>query len=206
MTSEKTLDMRGRACPEPVVETSQALDHKDIVKLIIIVDNEAAVENVQRMVTSRGWSSIVEKKRDDEYTIKAFRGAKQPPTASEDGRLAWQASEPRPWVAVLIASSCFGRGDDELGRKLMGGFIKTIKQLDPIPECIIFINSGVKLVIQGSDVVAALNELSESGVQVLACGTCLEHFKIMDQVAVGNVSNMLEIASTLVSADRIVRP
>ncbi|MBW1807441.1 MAG: sulfurtransferase-like selenium metabolism protein YedF [Deltaproteobacteria bacterium] len=206
MKPEKTLDMRGRTCPEPVVETGKALSDNDIVKLIIIVDNDAAVENVQRMVTSKGWSSTVEKKSDDEFIVKALRGASQLSTASEDECIVCQAPESRPWVAILIASSCFGRGDDELGRKLMGGFVKTIKQLDPVPECIIFINSGVKLVIQGSEVVDVLKELSESGVQILACGTCLEHFKIMDEIAVGNVSNMLEIASTLVSADRIVRP
>lgn len=114
--------------------------------------------------------------------------------------------EAPPWVAILIASDRLGEGDEELGRKLMKGFIKVIPELAQRPECLIFINGGAHFVAEGSEVLDVLKGLEKNGVQILACGTCLEHFRIKDKVAVGNVSNMLEIASTLASADRVVRP
>lgn len=112
----------------------------------------------------------------------------------------------QPWVAVLIASDRLGEGDDELGRKLMKGFIKVIPELAQRPECMIFINGGAHFVAEGSEVLEVLKGLEQNGVQILTCGTCLDHFRIRDKVAVGNISNMLEIASTLASADRVVRP
>lgn len=117
-----------------------------------------------------------------------------------------EAGEAPPWVVVLIASDRLGEGDDELGRKLMKGFIKVIPELAHKPECLIFINGGVHFVAENSEVLEVLQGLEKNGVQVLACGTCLDHYRIRDKVAVGNVSNMLEIASTLASADRVVRP
>ena len=112
----------------------------------------------------------------------------------------------QPWVVVLIASDRLGEGDEELGRKLMKGFIKVVPELDQKPECMIFINGGAHFVAEGSEVLEVLQSLEKSGVQILTCGTCLDHFQIKDKVAVGNISNMLEIASTLASADRVVRP
>jgi hypothetical protein len=44
------------------------------------------------------------------------------------------------------------------------------------------------------------------GVEVLVCGTCLDHFGINDKLAVGNVSNMYSIIETLSKAGRILRP
>jgi intracellular sulfur oxidation DsrE/DsrF family protein len=42
-----------------------------------------------------------------------------------------------------------------------------------------------------------LRRLVERGVEVLACGTCLEFYQLKDALAVGRVSNMYEIAGLL---------
>ena len=45
----KQIDERGNACPIPVVHTKKALESMDgETKLVVLVDNEPAVQNVTR--------------------------------------------------------------------------------------------------------------------------------------------------------------
>lgn len=112
---------------------------------------------------------------------------------------------------IFINSNTIGRGDDELGVALMKSFLYALtksavpagRQEDK-PSKIIFMNGGVKLVVEGSEVVDSLKELIDSGVQMLACGTCLDFFKLKDKVAVGEVSNMYEILSSFLAADKVI--
>jgi selenium metabolism protein YedF len=99
-----------------------------------------------------------------------------------------------------------GSGDDELGALLLRSFLKTQLQLDEKPEAIIFYNNGVKLCCEGSVLLDDLRELDESGIDIIACGTCLNFFELADRLAVGRVTDMLEIATRLAEAGRVVRP
>jgi len=107
-------------------------------------------------------------------------------------------------VVVLINSEFLGRGDDELGRKLMGSFLRKIWAREPKPDRIVFYNSGVKLLAEGSGVLDAATGLIGAGVDLIACGTCVSHFKLDGKVAAGRVSNMDEIAGILVDSERVV--
>ena len=58
------LDARGLLCPEPVVCTQRAV--KDGKKeLVVLVDAEAAKENVMRFAMSRGYSVTVSREGGD---------------------------------------------------------------------------------------------------------------------------------------------
>jgi hypothetical protein len=81
-----------------------------------------------------------------------------------------------------------------------------LKNLVPRPKTLLFMNGGVKLVAEGSELLDALRELEADGAELLACGTCLDFFKLKEKLRAGKVSNMFEIASRLVAADRVVRP
>ena len=109
-------------------------------------------------------------------------------------------------VVVLFASELLGNGPDELGRVLIRSFVKTLNEVWPKPWRVVLINSGVQLALDGSPVLGDLAALEETGVDLLACGTCLDYFKARDRLRAGRVSNMLEIVATLMSADRVVRP
>ena len=52
---EKIIDCKGMACPLPVVNAKKAADelHTGDV-LTVLVDNEIAVQNLQRFATHRG--------------------------------------------------------------------------------------------------------------------------------------------------------
>jgi len=88
----------------------------------------------------------------------------------------------------------------------MRGFFHTLQELDTLPDKIIFYNSGVKLTVNGSDVLEDIRELAQAGVEMLVCGTCLNFFSLTDRLAVGTISNMYEIADVLTSAGRLIRP
>jgi tRNA 2-thiouridine synthesizing protein A len=107
-------------------------------------------------------------------------------------------------VVLLLAADAFGRGAEELGRLVMRSFLHTLSEVSPRPERIILVNSGVRLVIEDSEVLDDLRLLEEQGTEILACGTCLGYYEIQDKVAVGQISNMYEIASILLGAGKIV--
>jgi selenium metabolism protein YedF len=99
-----------------------------------------------------------------------------------------------------------GHGDDELGQLLLRSFLKTQAQLERKPDAIIFYNDGVRLCCEGSLLVDDLKGLEAAGIEIIACGTCLNFFELADSLAVGRVTDMLEIASRLADAGSIVRP
>lgn len=107
---------------------------------------------------------------------------------------------------VLIDGETVGRGDDDLGRILMGSFLHTLFASDPPPWRIILLNGGVKLASQGSEFVGALTELSGRGVEILSCGTCLDFFHLKEKLQAGRISNMGEIVASLVSATKVLKP
>ena len=189
----RTVDARGLACPKPVLLTSEALEEAD--RVITIVDNEAARQNVSRLAQSRGCTVTVEQKGDGIYLTLAKREAQK---AGEELSAA-------SGVVLFIASDILGRGDNvELGSLLMHSFLNTVAALTTRPESIIFMNNGVKLVTEGSTVLGEIKQLEGQGIEILACGTCLSRLELMDKIAVGQVSNMYTLADTLLKAKKVV--
>lgn len=189
----KIVDARNLACPMPVVLTRKALEEAEEVE--VIVSNPTAKENVKRMGESQGCEVRVEEREDGIhlYLKKARR----------EGSPSWEAS-PRGSLVLVISSEVMGRGQEELGRLLMRAFLHTLGEISPRPDKAVFFNTGVKLVVEGSEVLEDLRALEASGVEILVCGTCLNYFGLGDKVRVGRVSNMYEIASALLSAERAV--
>lgn len=104
----------------------------------------------------------------------------------------------------LIGSEQLGRGSEELGRLLMRNYLYTLAEGPGIPETVIFINSAVKLCAEGSPVLEELNRLQDRGVNLLACGTCLDYFDLGNRLSAGRVSNMYEINDVLNKAGRVL--
>ncbi|MFO8011523.1 MAG: sulfurtransferase-like selenium metabolism protein YedF, partial [Dehalococcoidia bacterium] len=157
-----TIDARGLACPQPVVLTNKAIEESD--EVTTIVDNEVARENVSRLAANKGFGINVEEREGLFYIHLTRQSAGFISADSEP------ASGP---IVVLIGSDTVGRGSEELGRKLMTAFIQVLHDISPKPDTIVFMNSGVKLAVDGSQVVEDLKELEEEGTELLACGTCL---------------------------------
>jgi selenium metabolism protein YedF len=123
----------------------------------------------------------------------------------ETGQAPQAAAAPTTGPLVLtIPSQFMGRGDEELGHVLIRAFFHTLGEVTPLPDTIIFLNSGVMLVVDDSPVLEDIQALSQRGIEILACGTCLGHYGLKDKVAVGEVSNMYTIAETMLGAGRVI--
>ncbi|MDZ4184701.1 MAG: DsrE family protein, partial [Desulfuromonadales bacterium] len=79
-------------------------------------------------------------------------------------------------------------------------------ELEIPPGTIYFINDGVKLVVQDADTVEILQKLAELGIDLAACGLCLDFFKLREKVAVGRITNMLDIVQGMTNAGSVLRP
>ena len=107
-------------------------------------------------------------------------------------------------LVLLVPSDIVGRDDRELGEILIRSFAHTLAEVEPRPDTAIFLNTGVRLVVQGSPVLEDLLTLEQRGTKILACGTCLGHFELKERLAVGEISNMYTIAETLLRAQKVV--
>ena len=192
----KEIDCRGMACPQPVVTAKKAMEDTEGKEFILIVDNLAARDNVERFAKSQEAVVDVEQKGNDFYLRIQKRSACD---------LAGSAQKAEK-VVVYINSNLLGIGEEALGAILMRAFLKTLLDLKPIPTKLIFINSGVHLTSEGSELLETLQALSDKGVGILSCGTCLDFYGLKEKLKVGIISNMYDIAQSLLEADRLIRP
>ena len=196
--SEKQLDCRGLACPNPVLKTKELIDQGDVQRLTVLVDNPAAQENVSRFLQRAGFEVKVEA-QGDTFAVTGSRTDAGPCQV-----LVPEATAAPRKILVLMGSDTLGRGDDFLGSRLMGNFIATLKEMRPELWCVVLVNSGVKLAVAGSEVLAGLQNLEQSGVRLLVCGTCLNHFKLLEAKQVGETTNMLDIITAMQLADKVI--
>lgn len=193
----KRLDCRGQACPHPVLQTKDLVEAGEVEAITVLVDNPAAQENVSRFLARAGFQ--VEMAQEE--GALAVRGVKG---ASPAGVPLRQECRLGQRILVLLGCHRLGRGDDELGEKLMANLLSTLKEMGPDLWALVLLNSGVKLAVAGSPALATLQELAAGGVMVLVCGTCLNHFSLLNQKAVGETTNMLDIVSHMHLADKVI--
>lgn len=105
---------------------------------------------------------------------------------------------------IVINNDKMGSGSDDLGTVLIGAFLKKLWAREKKPDTIIFYNSGVLLLKKSSGFMDVLVGLEESGVELLACGTCLNHYAMADDLVAGRVSNMEEIVDYMDKAQKVV--
>jgi len=194
----KTIDCRGQACPAPVIATKKALEESG-TGIHVLVDDGAPRENVVRFVKNRGYQ-VNETAEADGWSLLVTGST----TAEEAPQSTVTATASGDRV-LLVTSDRLGDGSEELGYLLMKNFIFTLLETPQQPDRILFLNSGVLLVTEGAETVEALKQLEERGVELLACGVCLDYFKKKDQLAVGQVTNMFSTAEHLLAAASVIK-
>ena len=196
------LDCRGMACPQPVLRTKEMLGSQDLEAVEVLVDNQAASENVSRFLGTQGFDAVVEPKGAD-FLVKGRKNpekeiSQEPPVETYTCPVGQRRT------LIFVRSDRLGQGDDDLGAALMKNCLATLNEMIPELWRILFLNSGVKLCCQGSESLPALQELVESGVSILVCGTCLNHFGLLEQKQVGETTNMLDVVTSLQLADKVI--
>ena len=193
------LDCRGLACPAPVLQTKEMLEKDHPERIEVLVDNEAAKQNVSRFLESRNFEVTVEQ----DGTVFRLTGKEGEGSAPGYTPLETAGTEKKR-IMVMVATDRLGRGDDELGGKLMVNFIKTLREMGEELWRLVFVNNGVKLTIDGSEVLEDLKGLDKSGVMIMVCGTCLDYFHLLDKKEVGETTNMLDIVTAMQVADKVI--
>jgi len=193
----KILDCRAHKCPHPVVETRKLLRAEPGLALTVLVGDEAARENVSRLGRSLGYDVQAEP-GEGGYALRLTPGTRPA------GAMAGPAVLGK--TVAFVTADTMGSGDDELGRLLLKNFLFTLTELETVPDLLLFVNAGVKLACAGSEALEALEKLACLGADIACCGLCLDFFHLKEKLAVGRVTNMLDIAESLQHAGRIIRP
>lgn len=195
----KEVDARGYPCPQPVLLTKKVVDEGE-AEIVVLVDNRGSADNVARFGEKAGYEvNIEELSGDFKVILRKSSGVSSSPESPEAAEItcetgSWKLLKGK---ALLISTDSIGRGSDELGRILVKALLNTLSDNEKLPEKIVLINSGVKLACEGSDVLEALQTIVNKGVEILACGTCLNYFQLTEQLKVGRVSNAYEILNVL---------
>ena len=196
------LDCLGLACPQPVIRCRSAVGN-GMKCLEVLVDNEPALENVQRFLQSRGYTLSATVEGPQKWRIRAALDADASVAAAPEEQ---KGHEQDLRTLVLVTTETLGRGDDTLGTKLMENFLATLPELGSRLWRLVLVNGGVKLTAQPGPALESLQKLAQQGVSILVCGACLGHYGLLEAKAVGETSNMLDIVTSLDLADKVIRP
>ena len=107
-------------------------------------------------------------------------------------------------ILVLLATDSLGRGNDELGGKIVTNFIKTMKEMGDDLWRLVLLNGGVKLAVEGAEALPYLQELAQKGLGILVCGPCLKTFNLFEKKQVGELTSMMDIVTSMQVADKVI--
>lgn len=107
-------------------------------------------------------------------------------------------------LLLLIGSSVMGHGDDQQGSSLMKTFFYTLIRMETVPRTMIFLNSGVFLVCEGSPVLEYIRILHEKGTEILVNCSCMDHYQLQDKQGAGTLCNMYTITEKILEAGRLI--
>jgi selenium metabolism protein YedF len=186
----------------PLIETKKALDQATAGEpLRILLDSVTSARNVATFLKDND-VEFEQTTTGNEIEIRINANGK---SLAEVDEKSWCAPGNNDGsYVVLMAKDRIGEGSAELGEALAGAMINTLKVMEPLPQKIIFMNSGIHLVTNGSRMINDLKLLQEKGVDMLVCGACLDYFGKIDELAVGRISNMLDILQTMKDAGKVL--
>lgn len=200
-----TVNAMGEQCPIPVVKTKKVLDSvQGDAEITVFVDNETAVQNLTRMGRTAGAEVLAERKSDREFHV-ILRVKDRQPSAGIQEEVNCIPDVKSDFV-IAVDTATMGRGNDELGKVLMKGFLFAVTQLDELPKTMLFYNGGATLTTEGSDSLEDLKSLEAQGVTIKTCGTCLNYYGLTEKLCVGEVTNMYDIVETMAKASKVIKP
>jgi selenium metabolism protein YedF len=203
----RIVDTKGQLCPAPLIAAKKALkETAEGETFKVLTDNQISFDNLSRFLKDNGagfeasesegvWTMTVTRVTGDNVETKVEEYCIPVISHFEKGN-----------YIVAITSDKMGDGDEDLGHLLMSNFIKALKDLDKLTHHMVFYNKGVTLAIKDSPVAEHIRDLEKMGVEVHLCATCVNHYKLEKNIAVGTLSNMYSIAEILASAGNIIRP
>lgn len=105
---------------------------------------------------------------------------------------------------IIINSNTLGKGEHSVDSTLLGTFLRKILARVEHPDAILFYSSGVKLLTRESLYLDVLEALEKSGIELLACGTCVYNVCGQKSLSVGRISNIEEMTDIILGAEKVV--
>ncbi len=200
----KTVDTKGLKCPQPLIMMKEALlEMEPGEKVTVLTDNETSLQNLITYLIDQGVEPVVSTRGTLHHIVTERPKnnlTETDPEAYCETRLVANH------YVVCIKSDLMGEGDPELGKLLMETFVDNLKLQEQLPTHVVLYNGGVKLAMKQSQVCSSLSELEELGTRIMLCGTCIDHYGLQYDIAVGMISNMVVITETLASAGHVIYP
>ena len=194
VTSSPLIDTSKDRCVLPVIQAKRALEKESTVNLLVTGQKNA--DKVIEFANEKNYKTDI-KEENGVYKISIEREE----IAEAEGMIQIKDEN----YIVVINKKIMGHGSDELGGKLIKGFLYALTEQELLPKKILFYNEGAFLVDkERSHVLKELEELEENGVEILCCGACKDYYNI--NLAVGNTTNMYFIVEDMRKANRIIRP
>ena len=200
----KEIDARGLACPAPVLQTKATLQEEKPAGVRIVVDNAASQQNVQRYLESQGFQTKLEQNGADYLVIGTGVSRPEELVPSPAKNPSAEAETKTSKIMIMCATDRISFNDDALDLALMINFLRTLKEMGDELWRLVFVNNGVKLTIDGSEVLDDLKQYEKDGLKILVCGTCLNHFSLLERKQVGETTNMLDIVTAMQLADKVI--
>lgn len=203
----RIVDTKGQACPAPIIATKKALREANPGDTFrVLTDNQTSLNNLTRFL----------KDNRTDFSVEDSNGFWTITITKSDADLQLTNAEKyctteiphftKGNFIVVFASDKMGEGEKKLGHLLMVNFIKAIKDLDHLPQKMLFYNNGVKLGSDDSPVYEHLKELEKMGVGIFLCATCVRFYHLEEKIKIGVLSNMFEIVQVMASAGNIIKP
>lgn len=195
------IDCRNLACPEPVIRTKNALESLKVgEKLEILVDSIAPKENISRFLKNQNVEFSVEQ-NGAETKITAVKGESKLELANFD-EFVCEITPKAKKTVVYLNEEYAGSGD--VGVSLLSKFLGALLQVDNKPEYVLCVNNAVKMTTnRAHPSFKPLKDLEAAGVKILSCGSCLEAYKLVSDLSVGEMSNAYEVMQILTTHEQI---
>ena len=194
------IDCRNLACPEPVIRTKNALEGlKNGEKLEILVNSIAPKENISRFLKNQNVEFSVEQNAA-ETKITAVKGESKLELTNFD-EFVCEITPKNKKTVVYLNEEYAGSGD--VGVSLLAKFLGALLQVEK-PEYVICVNNAVKMTTnRAHPSFKPLKDLEAAGVKILSCGSCLEAYKLVSDLSVGEMSNAYEVMQILTTHEQI---
>ena len=190
------IDAREKNCPIPVIMAKKQIEKSD-KGFSILIDGKIQYDNLKKLAGAN--LREINMKKHDNYIEALFsdkKGTYDKPQVSISEKNSW---------AVFFNKEILGNGSNELGKNLAKMAIFTLSQSDKIPDYILFMNGGVKLLCgDNTQIIDSVNDLISRGCKVLVCGTCLDYFGLKESLGAGEISNMYDIISAMQNVTKVI--
>jgi selenium metabolism protein YedF len=203
----RIVDTKGQLCPAPLIAAKRALkETAEGESFIVLTDNKTSFYNLSRFLKDNK-AEIQVSETAGVWTLTIKKTSFDIIQSNEEEYCAPEIAhfEKGDYV-VVISSDKMGEGDEQLGLLLMNTFINALRDLEELPQKLLFYNSGVMLVTNNSPVIETLRDLEKMGVEIMTCGTCVNHYSLASVIGAGTISNMYTIAGIMASTGKVLKP